>query len=144
MTISSHVILGTFIGTTTGNIPLAIAVSVGVDVDHFVSYFKSGVIAKPKEFWKTITAREDQTGDQRGYLHNILVATTISAVVWFWWPSVAVTFGLAYFGHLFLDAIDSSKYWPLYPSKKICLVGIIPFYSVYELVFSIILLTLLF
>ena len=136
MTIPSHVILGTVIGTATGNIPLAVAVSVAVDVDHFVSYFKSGVIYKPKKFWQTITAKKDKTGDQRGYLHNVFVATFISALVWLWWPAVALTFGLAYFGHLALDALDASRYWPFYPSKKLCLVGVIPFYSRYELLFS--------
>ncbi len=137
MTIPSHIILGTIVGTVTGNVPLAVVVSVAIDIDHLVSYFKSGVIFEPKELWQTITSREDLTGDQRGYLHNVLVATLISSLVWLVWSAAALTFTLSYFGHLFLDALDDSEYWPLYPSKQIILTGVVSFYSWHEIIFSV-------
>lgn len=143
MTLPSHILLGGVIATVTGNPVVAIAVSVLIDLDHLVSYAKSGVLLSPKKLWKTVTDKNDPYGDQRGYLHNFFVAGLVCVAVWFLFPLVGLTFMLAYLGHLFLDALDTSDYWPLYPSKKINMQGFIDYYSKQELFVILLLLLIL-
>lgn len=136
MTTPTHIAAGVLIGALTGNWAVAILVSVLVDLDHLFSYVKSGVIFSPQKFWRTITDKEDATGDQRNILHNIFIAILISFGIYFIFPSIFLTFACAYFGHLILDTLDTSEYWPLYPSKLITLRGYIDFYSRYEVFFA--------
>jgi membrane-bound metal-dependent hydrolase YbcI (DUF457 family) len=143
MTLPTHILLGGVIAKLTGNPVLAISVSVLIDIDHVISYVKSGVIFSPKKFWKTVTDKNDPYGDQRGYLHNVFIAVVICALFWVLIPSVGLTFALAYLGHLTLDALDKSDYWPLYPSKKINIKGFVGYYSKKELFVILLLLLIL-
>ena len=143
MTLPTHILLGSIIGQLTGNLVLAIAVSVLVDIDHLYSYIKSKVIFSPRKFWKTVTDKNDPYGDQRGYLHNVIVAGIISVIVWLALPLVGLTFALAYFGHLLLDALDKSDYWPLFPNKKINITGFVGYFSPGEVMIDVGLVVLL-
>jgi membrane-bound metal-dependent hydrolase YbcI (DUF457 family) len=144
MTLPSHIILGAVIGGLTGDYKTSIIVSVFVDLDHLVSYVKSGVIVKPKKFFKTITAKDDPYGDQRGFLHNVVVAGVISGLTFLVSIPFGSVFTLAYLGHLLLDAFDKSDYWPLYPFKGINITGFIDYFSWKEILFDFLMLVVLF
>lgn len=136
MTLPSHILLGVVIGKLTGNYTTAIAVSVLVDTDHIVSYVKSGVLFSPRKLVKTITDTDDPYGDQRGYLHNVIIAGIISGCMFLISIPFGITFTSAYFGHLLLDSFDKSDYWPLYPNKKMNIKGFIDYYSWQEIIFD--------
>ena len=144
MTLPSHLIVGLIIGKVTGNYPFAITSSVLVDIDHLQSYLKSGVISKPKLFWKTITDQSDPYGDQRGYLHNFIVFIILSTILLMVFGYALFPLVLGWLGHLFLDALDNSDYWPLYPYKLINFKGPILYASFQEIIFSSILLVIYF
>ncbi len=140
MTIPTHILLGAIIGKVTGNYALAIGASVIPDIDHFGSYIKSGVIKKPKVFWDTITSADDPHGDQRGILHNLFFFLIISALFYIFLPKIALVLVLGWFGHIILDALDKSDYWPFYPNKSVNIRGLIKYASAQELMFFLALL----
>ena len=144
MTIPTHILLGAIIGKVTGNYTLVIGASVVPDLDHLSSYLKSGVIKNPKTFWKTITDRDDPYGDQRGILHNLIFFTIGSIIIYFLLPKFSLVLILGWLGHIVLDALDKSDYWPFYPSKKLNIRGVIQYASVQELVFFLVLLCVYF
>jgi membrane-bound metal-dependent hydrolase YbcI (DUF457 family) len=144
MTLPSHIVVGLIIGKLTDNYPLAIASSVLIDVDHLQSYVKSGVLFKPKLFWKTITDKADPYGDQRGYLHNAVVFIVGSILLALILGYTTTPLILGWLGHLALDAFDNSDYWPLYPYKGLNLRGPIVYASHQEAVFSFLLLSIYF
>src|ERR1035437_10413486 len=113
MTLPTHAILGLVIGKFTGNIPLAISVSILIDTDHLISYAKHKVLWPPKKFLEVVKDINDPWEDQRGYLHNVVIATIISFLVWIIFGRIiGAVFSLSYLGHLFLDAIDTANYYP--------------------------------
>ncbi|MFA5936599.1 MAG: metal-dependent hydrolase [Candidatus Paceibacterota bacterium] len=144
MTFPTHIILGLVIGKVIGNYPIAIASSMAIDIDHLQSYIKSGVIFKPKLFWKTINDKADPYGDQRGYLHNFFIFTLVSVILLFIFGDKIFPLVFGWLGHLFLDALDNSDYWPFYPYKRINLRGFIRFASYQEFIFAIFLLSFYF
>lgn len=144
MTIPTHIMAGLIIGKVTGNYSLAIASSVIMDFDHLQSYIKSGVIFKPKLFWNIVTSKVDPYGDQRGYLHNFVVFIVLSIILLFAFGDMLTPLILGWFGHLFLDALDNSAYWPFYSYKWININGPILYASYQEFVFAILLLVIYF
>ncbi|MHB8870966.1 MAG: metal-dependent hydrolase [Candidatus Doudnabacteria bacterium] len=139
MTIPTHLALGLIIGKMTNNYGLALAFSVGPDIDHLISYAKHGVLFNPKKFLKATTDTEDPWGDQRSFLHNILVWLGISIVAITINQRIGFIISIAYFGHLVLDALDNSLFFPFYP-KKFCIKGPIVYNSINEYIFLFILL----
>lgn len=144
MTLPTHAIAGLIIGKITGNYALAIGASTLIDIDHLQSYIKSGVILKPRLFWKTITDQNDPYGNQRGYLHNIYVCLSISLLLFIVFKTSSIPLIVGWLGHLFLDALDNSDYWPLYPNKTINLRGFIPYATYQEGLFVMLLLIVYF
>ncbi len=128
------------IGKITGNYPAAVASSVLIDLDHLQSYITHGVILKPKKLWSALTDQVDQWGDQRGIFHNVLFFGVIAVTLLIFAGVVGKIIILGYLGHLLLDALDNSDYWPLYPNKSINLRGPINYGSLQELVFFVMLL----
>jgi len=142
MTLPTHAVLGLIIGKITGSYGLAIAASTLIDADHLISYVKSGVIKNPKLFWKTIMDQKDPYGDQRGILHNIFIWAFVSLIIFLFSHSGGIVISIGWLGHIFLEAIDNSDYWPLYPNKKINLKGPINYGSWQEgIVFAVLLIT---
>ena len=133
MTFPTHLMAGLVIGKLTGNYSLSIAVAVGVDIDHVFSYAKNGILLKPKKFLQTVFNRDDPYGDQRFFLHNVLVFILISGIVFFINPQIGFIFSLAYLSHIILDALDNSDYFPFFPNKKINIRGPIEYASWKEL-----------
>ncbi len=142
MTLPTHFLLGMIIGKVTGNYPAAVAASVLVDLDHLQSYITHGVILKPKKLWQALTDQKDPWGDQRGIFHNIIFFGIVAIPLTFLGGSVGKIVALGYFGHLVLDTLDGSDYWPLYPNKAINLRGPIKYGSLQELIFFCILLVI--
>ena len=142
MTLPTHLIAGLIIGKLTGNYSLALASSVLPDIDHLPSYIKSGIILKPKLFWKTVTSQKDSFGNQRGYLHNFLIFVIISTILFLVLNILAIPLILGWLGHLLLESLDNSDYWPLYPNKSINIKGPIKYGTKDELVlFTILIIT---
>lgn len=137
MTFPTHFMLGMVIGKVTGNYSAAIASSVLPDLDHIQSYVTHGVILRPKKLWKVLTDQVDPWGDQRGIFHNIIffAITTMFLIVFM--GTVGQVIVVGYGGHLLLDALDNSDYWPLYPNKTINFRGPIKYGSFQELLFFI-------
>ncbi len=137
MTLPTHFLLGMIMGKVTGNYPIAISASVLIDLDHLQSYISHGIILKPKKLWKTLTDQKDPWGDQRGMFHNIVFFGVVAVPLMFLGGAIGKIITLGYLGHLLLDALDNSDYWPLYPNKKINLKGFINYGTWHELMFFI-------
>jgi membrane-bound metal-dependent hydrolase YbcI (DUF457 family) len=144
MTLPTHIVAGLIVGKITGDYALGISSSLLVDIDHLQSYIKSGVILRPKLFWKTITDKSDPYGDQRGYLHNLLVFLGISIILLLSFGYIVLPLVAGWLGHLLLDALDNSDYWPFYPYKQLNLRGHIKYASVQEAMFLFFLLIIYF
>ncbi|MFZ2049093.1 MAG: metal-dependent hydrolase [Minisyncoccia bacterium] len=129
MTFPTHLLAGLVLGKVTGNYPLSIGISVGVDIDHLYSYAKNGVLVSPKKFFKTVFDRNDPYGDQRNILHNVLIFLFITAVTFILNIQIGLIVFLAYLGHLILDALDKSDYFPFFPNKKVNIKGFIDYFS---------------
>lgn len=140
MTLPTHFLLGMIIGKVTGNYPAAIASSVLIDLDHLQSYVSHGLITKPKKLWQALTDQKDPWGDQRGIFHNIIFFGIVAVLLVILGGIIGKIIVLGYLGHLLLDTLDNSDYWPLYPNKSINFRGPIKYGSLQELVFFIMLL----
>ena len=101
------------------------------------SYVKHGYLKNWKTFYTNAFGKDDVSGDQRNILHNIVVAAVICLIVFIVAPALVTVFSLAYISHLLLDAVDTSDYFPLYPSKILNIKGFIEFYSFQEVVLFI-------
>ena len=140
MTLPTHILLGLVIGKVTGNYELGIFSSIAPDFDHIASYMKSGVLKNPILFWKTVTDREDSYGDQRGILHNILVFIVCSMILIYFFKFIGLVIMFGWLGHIILDMLDNSDYWPFYPNKKIDIRGLIKYFLFQEFLFFVCLL----
>jgi len=144
MTLPTHLVAGLILGKITGNYPLSIGIAVGIDVDHVFSYFKNGILLKPKNFLETVFNKDDPYGDQRFILHNVLVFILLSMIVLIFNRTIGVVFALAYFSRIFLDALDSSDYFPFFPNKKLNLRGPIKYFSRQEFIVFLLLIIVFF
>jgi membrane-bound metal-dependent hydrolase YbcI (DUF457 family) len=135
----SHLAAGLVIGKLTGDYTAAIVGSLFVDLDHFYSFFKHGLLKNWKTFIKASTSEEDPYDDQRNFFHNIffyIIAMVIFLMINF---SVGLVFMISYFVHLAMDALDGAEFYPFYPSKKINMMGPIGYFSKYDMAVSIVL-----
>lgn len=137
MTLPTHAITGLLIGTITGHPIVGLIAGCFPDIDHVYSYVKHGYLKNWKTFYKNAFGKEDVSGDQRNILHNIFIAALICLIGFIAAPLFFVTFSLSYVSHLLLDALDTSDYFPLYPSRIINIKGFIDFYSHQEVVLFI-------
>lgn len=137
MTLPTHAITGLLIGTLTGHPVAGLIVGCFPDVDHMYSYVKHGYLKDWKTFYTNAFSKDDVSGDQRNILHNIIIAALICSIVFIVAPKFITVFSLAYISHLLLDALDTSDYFPLYPSKVLNIKGFIDFYSHQEMVLFI-------
>ncbi|OIP56031.1 hypothetical protein AUK13_01800 [Candidatus Kuenenbacteria bacterium CG2_30_39_24] len=114
-----------------------------MDLDHTISYFRHGILFKPRKLFKAISDETDLWGDQRNFLHNIfswLVVSFLLLVVNF---NFGLVFSIAYFFHLVFDALNSADFYPFFPSRKFVIRGFIKYYSKQEVVFDICLILIL-
>ena len=97
---------------------------------------------KKDSSWTKLWHQSRKSGNDtaRSYLHSFFAWLLISLILYFIKPSFAVVFSLAYLGHLVLDILDSSPFYPLYPIKRFNWKGFIPYFSPAEIFFSIFLL----
>ena len=144
MFLPTHLAAGLLVGKLTGNYPAALAGAVFIDIDHLISYAKSGILWHPKKIFAAITDTRDPWENQRNILHTIHFWILISAIFWYFFPDIAPAFSLGYLSHLVLDGMDSADFRPFYPNKKINIRGPIPYYSLPELALALIFLIIFF
>ena len=134
MTIPTHILVGLIIGKVTGNFSVAIAGSLVMDLDHTISYFRHGILFKPKKLLAVASNVADPWGDQRNFLHSIFSWIIISLLFSFIDLRLGAIFSVAYFCHLILDALDSADFYPFFPFfKKIVIKGFVAYYSKQEI-----------
>ena len=113
----AHLAAGLIIGKLIQNYPVALAGALLIDIDHLVPYIKYKIIFDLKKLWKIITNPDDPYGNQRNYLHSIFAFILINLGIFLFDYRIGIAFSLGYLSHLFLDALDSSDFYPLYPIK---------------------------
>jgi membrane-bound metal-dependent hydrolase YbcI (DUF457 family) len=144
MTLPTHALLGVIIGKVTGNYAIGIASSTLVDIDHLQSYIVHGQIFRPKKLWKALTDQVDPYGDQRGMFHNIVFFGVVATILILLLHKIGILISIGWFGHLCLDALDNSDYYPLYPNKSVNLRGPIKYGTWQELIFFLVLIVVYF
>ena len=138
MFIFAHLAAGLIVGKSFENYTPALIGALVPDLDHIIPYIQHRILFSPRKFWKTATNPKDKYGNQRNYLHNIIVWAIISVPVIMFDFKIGIVFSLAYLSHLFLDLLDSSDFCPLYP-MKLNIKGPIEYLSVYEFIFTAVL-----
>lgn len=144
MILSTHLAVGLIISKLSGDYNASLLGSVVMDLDHFIAYYRTGILLKFRKILIATTGRDDIGLPQRNFFHNIFFCLLVSAVISAINFSAGLVFGAAYFCHLILDALDSENYYPLYPSLKINLRGPIKYFSRQEFIFTFILLLIFF
>ena len=137
MTLPTHALAGLIIGKITGDFPMALAGSLVVDLDHAISYFRHGILFKPRQLFNAVSDEEDPWGDQRNFLHSIFSWVAVSALLLIINFNFGLVFSIAYFFHLVFDALDSADFFPFFPFKKIVIKGFVKYYSKQEIIFDI-------
>ena len=117
MFIFAHIAMGLIIGKLSNNYLVALLGSLLIDFDHLIPYVKHNVLFSFKKFWKTVTNPKDPYGHQRNYFHSVLTWMLVSGVMLLIDLRIGLIFSVAYLCHLFLDMIDASDFYPLYPYK---------------------------
>jgi len=144
MFLGAHLALGLIIGKITGNYLIALAGSLAIDLDHLIPYIKHKIIYSSDKFWKTITDPRDKYGDQRNYLHSFIAWIAISFIISVFSNHVGFVFSIAYLGHLIVDSLDGSNFFPFYPLSKINFKGPIKYFSESEFLFTLVLFIIFF
>lgn len=144
MTTPTHVIVGLILGKLTGNYTASLAGSLLIDADHLISYYKSGILFKPKELLKATTTEEDPWGDQRNILHSLVSWIIISLILCLIHLQIGLIISLAYFLHLVLDALDSADFFPLFPKKIFNIKGPVKYFSLSEILLMCVLIGVFF
>jgi membrane-bound metal-dependent hydrolase YbcI (DUF457 family) len=143
MTLSTHLLAGLIVGEITGNFPAALFGSLIIDLDHTISYFRHGILFKPRRLFKTIQNEKDSWGDQRNFLHSIFGWIFVSVLFLVINFNFGLVFSLAYFFHLVFDALDSADFYPFFPSRKFVIKGFVKYFSKQEIIFDIFLILIL-
>lgn len=139
MFFTAHLAAGLIIGKLTDNYTASLIAAMAPDADHAISYIRSGVLFRPKEFLNTISTTEDPAGDQRNFLHNIGSFVAITTAAFVMEIQLGWTIGIAYLSHLILDILDKADFYPLYPSMRFKLRGPIKYFSHEETLATILL-----
>jgi membrane-bound metal-dependent hydrolase YbcI (DUF457 family) len=131
---TAHLAMGLVLGKITGNYPLAITASLALDLDHLIVHAKARNLFNIKKIWHS--AHDSKDGG-RTWFHSIFALIIIPAIALFWGKEASFIVFTAMLGHYFLDILDDSDFWPLYPWKKINMKGFIGYFSLGELAFTI-------
>ncbi len=143
MVFPTHLLAGLIIGKITGNFPAAIAGSLVMDLDHTISYFRQGILFKPRQLFKAIRDETDPWGDQRNFLHSVFSWIIFSALLLTINFNFGLTFSIAYFFHLIFDALDSADFYPFFPFRKFVIKGFVKYFSKQEIVLDVFLISAL-
>ncbi|MDO8552015.1 MAG: metal-dependent hydrolase [bacterium] len=117
MTFPTHILAGLIIGKLTGDYTAAITGSLFMDLDHLISYHQNGILFKPKAILHESLTEKDPWGSQKNIFHSVQAWVVISLLAMAFNLLFGLIFSLAYFIHLFLDALNGDVY-PFYPYKK--------------------------
>ena len=142
MTFPTHIIAGLIIGKVTWDYTAALAGSLFMDLDHLISYYKNGILFKPRAILRESLTELDPWGDQKNIFHSVQAWLVISLLVMAINLEFGLIFSLAYLIHLVMDALTGAFY-PFYPYKKFQIKEpIIRYLSKRELVLGIALLAI--
>lgn len=130
---TAHLAMGLVLGKITGDYPLAITASLALDADHLIVHAKNKNLFNIKKIWKSAHQSEDSG---RTWFHSVYALVLIPAIALFWGKEAAFIIFTAMLGHYFLDILDDSDFWPLYPSKRFNMKGFIGYFSLAELGFT--------
>jgi len=139
MFFTAHLAAGLIIGKLTDNYTASLVAAMGPDLDHAISYIRSGVLFRPREFLRTVATTEDPVGDQRNFLHNIGSFVAVTAAAFLFEIQLGWTVGLSYLSHLVLDVLDKADFYPFYPSMRFKLQGPIKYFSREETLVTVLL-----
>lgn len=117
MTFPTHILAGLVIGKLTGDYTAALTGSLFMDLDHLISYRQNGILFKPRAILRESLTEKDPWGSQKNILHSVQAWAIISLLMMAFNLHFGLIFSLAYFTHLFLDALNGDAY-PFYPYKK--------------------------
>lgn len=117
MTFPTHILAGLIIGKLTGDYTAALTGSLVMDIDHFFSYHRHGVLFKPGRMIRHSLTAEDPLGNQKNIFHSVQAWIIASLLAMAFNMHFGLTFSLAYIVHLILDALNGDMY-PFYPYKK--------------------------
>lgn len=133
---TAHLALGLIIGKATGDYPTAIISSVAIDLDHLIPHAKKGFLFKWGKIWQEAKSAHDSS---RSYLHSFFGWAVLSGLICLFDLEIGLIFSLGYLGHFFLDTLDNSDFWPIFPIKKYNVKGFIGYYSKGEFFFTLLL-----
>lgn len=117
MTFPTHILAGLIIGKLTGDYTAALTGSLVMDVDHFFSYHRHGVLFKPGRMIRHSLTAEDPLGNQKNIFHSVQAWIIASLLAMALNMHFGLIFSLAYIVHLILDALNGDMY-PFYPYKN--------------------------
>ena len=137
MTLPTHVLAGLILGKITGDFPTALAGSLVMDLDHTISYFRHGILFKPRKLFKAISDEADPWSDQRNFLHSLFSFVVITSIFLLINFKIGLVFSTAYFFHLLFDALDGADFYPFFPFKQFVIKGFVKYYSKQEIIFDI-------
>ena len=92
----AHIAAGLIVGKISGNYWASMIGSLAIDADHLVVYIRSGILWRPKEFWKTIISSEDVLGNQRNILHSVFGWLLVSGIILVVHFNIGAVFSVAY------------------------------------------------
>ncbi|OHB23807.1 MAG: hypothetical protein A3J67_02975 [Parcubacteria group bacterium RIFCSPHIGHO2_02_FULL_48_10b] len=107
-----------------------------MDLDHTISYFRHGILFKPRQLFKAISDEADPWVDQRNLLHSIFSWAAISIVLLTINFNFGLVFSIAYFFHLVFDALDGADFYPFFPFKRFVIKGFVKYFSNQEIIFD--------
>ncbi len=136
---TAHLATGLIIGKLTGDYVTAITTSLVIDLDHFMPLYKKGVFSNWQKFRQLLLSSNTPQSSSRTYLHNIFILLTISLIAFFINHTVGSVIFISYLFHLVIDALDNQNLYLFYPNKNLVLNGPIKYFSLAELIFTIIL-----
>lgn len=140
MFLPTHLAAGLIIGKLTGDYTIALVGSVAMDLDHLWAYRQAGILFDFKKFFQAAIGGIKTKVPQRSFFHNIFFFLLSSAAALIISLPGGLIFSAAYLGHLFLDSLDNSGYFPFYPNTKINILGPIKYFSKQEFFLAFILL----
>lgn len=139
----AHPFIGLILGKQFGYTAAFVIGSIFPDIDHIFVLIKNKHFKFREAF--EVMKNEDAAGERykTPHTHSILGWLIFSGAVTLYNQPAGLAFGAAYALHLLLDIIDTDEKQLFYPFKK-TIRGFLPVFSKYEIIFTIILITIYF
>jgi hypothetical protein len=137
-----HLILGILLGKIFGGYLFFILGSILPDFDHLYIMFKNKFFSINKIIESIKFEKKFGVKYKTPLFHSILGLILFSTIIYFFSNIGALYFAIAYFLHLLIDWLDIDEKYYIYPAK-IKFKGVLPIWSKFEQILTIILLIIL-